>query len=69
MKTKKVDHKKFKIGEMVNVRWRKENWYSGKYYGWARYEKRHMVRFPIHGVRGIKLQTLFVKDGDNIHRQ
>ena len=68
MKTKEVVHKKFKIGEMVNVYWRKD-WYSGKYYGWASYEKRHVVRFPVHGPHGIELLILLVKDGDNIHKQ
>ena len=68
MKTKKAVRQKFDIGEMVNVCWRKD-WYSGKYYGWNENEKRHMVRFPILGPFGNTLEILFVKDGNDIHRQ
>ena len=61
MKTKEVPHKKFKIGQMVKVLWHKDM-YTGKYYGWAGHEKRHMVRFPVYGSQGIELQILLVKD-------
>jgi hypothetical protein len=63
MKTKEVDHKKFKIGQMVKVLWRGDM-YTGKYYGWAVHEKRHMVRFPVCGPQGFKLQILLVRDKD-----
>ena len=65
MKTKEVTHKKFKTGQMVKVLWRGDM-YTGRYYGWSEYEKRHMVRFPVDGPEGNKLQIFFVKDGNNI---
>jgi hypothetical protein len=65
MKKKDLDHKKIKTGQMVSVLYRKD-WYRGKYYGWAKFEKRHMVRFPVHGPRGLGFQILFVKDGKNL---
>ena len=64
MKTK--DYKHYKRGKMVRVRWR-NNWYEGKYYGWDKADKRHMVRFPILGPYGIGLQILLVKNGSNIY--
>jgi len=61
MKTKEVTHKKFKTGQMVRVIWRGDM-YTGKYYGWCENIKRHLVRFPVHGLHGLKLQILCVKD-------
>jgi len=61
MKTKEVPHRKFKRGQMVKVLWR-DNWYQGKYYGWANFEKRHVVKFPVQGFHGIHFQPLFVRD-------
>ena len=63
MKTKEVTHKKFKTGQMVKVLWRGDI-YTGRYYGWSEYEKRHMVRFPVCGQQGISLRILLVKDKD-----
>lgn len=67
-KTKKnntPNHKRYRIGEQVAVRFKKA-WYVGRYYCWDKGLKEHVVRFPVDGPYGTRLQPFWVKDGSKI---
>jgi hypothetical protein len=60
---KNEEHRKFRIGFMVDVLWH-QNYYTGRYYGWDKESRRHVVRFPVDIGYGPQLVALFVKDSN-----
>jgi hypothetical protein len=67
MTKKTQEYQKFKQGQMVMVRYRKD-WYRGKYLMWVEGENCHYVCFPVYGVYGIRLYSLSVKDSNICER-